>query len=124
MIRAAECPAPEHVGRQTGGDTCFPPRQDSPAVAAPAGPIARRPRIAAPSVLYTVRSSTAFAPRPRRDSLRGGGGLAVVLLLSSCRCRRQGFAVRGETPGYPLFFFNDTATTEIYPLSLHDALPI
>src|SRR3712207_9162952 len=28
-------------------------------------------------------------------------------------------------PRYPfLFFFNDTATTEIYPLSLHDALPI
>src|ERR1035441_11093646 len=29
--------------------------------------------------------------------------------------------------GYDLewcFFFNDTATTEIYPLSLHDALPI
>src|SRR3990172_1938624 len=25
---------------------------------------------------------------------------------------------------YALFFFNDTATTEIYPLSLHDALPI
>src|SRR5260370_9574496 len=24
----------------------------------------------------------------------------------------------------PLFFFNDTATTEIYALSLHDALPI
>src|SRR2546425_12769969 len=23
-----------------------------------------------------------------------------------------------------LFFFNDTATTEFYPLSLHDALPI
>src|SRR3712207_7321801 len=23
-----------------------------------------------------------------------------------------------------MFFFNDTATTEIYPLSLHDALPI
>src|SRR5258707_4946068 len=31
-------------------------------------------------------------------------------------------------PGLPLcsffFFFNDTATTEIYTLSLHDALPI
>src|SRR5439155_12504234 len=90
MIRAAECPAPDHVGRQAGGDTCFPLRQDSPAVAAPAGPIARRLRIAAPSALHTVRSSTAFAPRPRRDSLRGGGGLAVVLLPSSCRCRRQG----------------------------------
>src|SRR3712207_7502009 len=25
---------------------------------------------------------------------------------------------------YPIFFFNDTATTEIYTLSLHDALPI
>src|SRR2546427_9216412 len=25
---------------------------------------------------------------------------------------------------YPIFFFNDTATTEIYTLPLHDALPI
>src|SRR5947209_20493801 len=25
---------------------------------------------------------------------------------------------------YSLFFFNDTATTQIYTLSLHDALPI
>src|SRR3712207_8479558 len=30
-----------------------------------------------------------------------------------CRCRVSG-----------LFFFNDTATAEIYTLSLHDALPI
>src|SRR6267142_1760942 len=27
-------------------------------------------------------------------------------------------------PSKLIFFFNDTATTEIYPLSLHDALPI
>src|SRR5260221_12871405 len=27
-------------------------------------------------------------------------------------------------PHSPFFFFNDTATTEIYTLSLHDALPI
>ena len=26
--------------------------------------------------------------------------------------------------GWGFFFFNDTATTEIYTLSLHDALPI
>ena len=26
--------------------------------------------------------------------------------------------------GFISFFFNDTATTEIYTLSLHDALPI
>src|SRR5689334_23750350 len=29
-----------------------------------------------------------------------------------------------DHPVYVLFFFNDTATTEIYTLSLHDALPI
>src|SRR5260370_10332056 len=29
-----------------------------------------------------------------------------------------------STPSYSFFFFNDTATTEIYTLSLHDALPI
>src|SRR5476649_1474889 len=29
-----------------------------------------------------------------------------------------------ELPGGHVFFFNDTATTEIYTLSLHDALPI
>src|SRR2546426_12193558 len=28
------------------------------------------------------------------------------------------------SPLLPFFFFNDTATTEIYTLSLHDALPI
>ena len=33
--------------------------------------------------------------------------------------RRSGRKERAET-----FFFNDTATTEIYTLSLHDALPI
>src|SRR5476651_1317158 len=30
----------------------------------------------------------------------------------------------GVTSAIWLFFFNDTATTEIYTLSLHDALPI
>src|SRR5256885_10934201 len=30
----------------------------------------------------------------------------------------------GERPVVAFFFFNDTATTEIYTLSLHDALPI
>src|SRR5256885_14653781 len=33
--------------------------------------------------------------------------------------------VRYSLPyGFIFFFFNDTATTEIYTLSLHDALPI
>src|SRR3989442_3146062 len=34
------------------------------------------------------------------------------------------FSVMSITPNDPFFFFNDTATTEIYTLSLHDALPI
>src|SRR5256885_5103299 len=35
------------------------------------------------------------------------------------------FSFRHQHPVRCLFFFfNDTATTEIYPLSLHDALPI
>src|SRR5258705_2204488 len=29
-----------------------------------------------------------------------------------------------NSPRHSIFFFNDTATTEIYTLSLHDALPI
>src|SRR5258706_16132273 len=29
-----------------------------------------------------------------------------------------------RVPSFSFFFFNDTATTEIYTLSLHDALPI
>src|SRR5471030_2656720 len=35
----------------------------------------------------------------------------------------ESYAVRSAIPNN-LFFFNDTATTEIYTLSLHDALPI
>src|SRR6266487_501760 len=31
---------------------------------------------------------------------------------------------RSDSPLLIFFFFNDTATTEIYTLSLHDALPI
>ena len=30
----------------------------------------------------------------------------------------------GQDSNLYIFFFNDTATTEIYTLSLHDALPI
>src|SRR5215469_18842199 len=42
--------------------------------------------------------------------------LRMVLLLCPPRFTRYKNA--------PFFFFNDTATTEIYTLSLHDALPI
>src|SRR2546429_6339376 len=35
-----------------------------------------------------------------------------------------GLLVMCSCPLFSFFFFNDTATTEIYTLSLHDALPI
>src|SRR5271163_2403395 len=37
---------------------------------------------------------------------------------------RRGSPRAGTRVHAPVFFFNDTATTEIYTLSLHDALPI
>src|SRR5438067_3562067 len=32
--------------------------------------------------------------------------------------------IRNPVARHPPFYFDDTSTTEIYPLSLHDALPI
>ena len=37
---------------------------------------------------------------------------------------RSDMMMMDSVPTSTLFFFNDTATTEIYTLSLHDALPI
>src|SRR5256885_10061831 len=42
----------------------------------------------------------------------------ISLQVSRTECRLQ------KTQMFLFFFFNDTATTEIYTLSLHDALPI
>src|SRR3989338_6816772 len=67
-----------------------------------------------------------------------GAGIASVHLLSNGCCDRLRVdllnLLRSEEHTselqsqfhliFRLFFFNDTATTEIYTLSLHDALPI
>src|SRR5256885_338697 len=56
----------------------------------------------------------------RRDRPPRGEGPATRV-----RPDRQRYAPREPRHGVPgVFFFNDTATTEIYTLSLHDALPI
>src|ERR1051325_6858577 len=50
------------------------------------------------------------------------------LLPAECGCyRSEEHTSELQSPyviSYAVFFFNDTATTEIYTLSLHDALPI
>src|SRR5256885_15388648 len=38
--------------------------------------------------------------------------------------KRQSLSIYADPLNSYFFFFNDTATTEIYTLSLHDALPI
>src|ERR1039457_3330556 len=49
------------------------------------------------------------------------GALFVSLMNSGGRLVSGSSLQPNATPS---IFFNDTATTEIYPLSLHDALPI
>ena len=46
------------------------------------------------------------------------------MLLRTCRWIPIIFLCVLDAHRFFLFFFNDTATTEIYTLSLHDALPI
>src|SRR5579884_54228 len=60
----------------------------------------------------------------------GGYGRAYFSCTSAHTCTGDGNAMVARA-GLPLqdmefvhFFLNDTATTEIYTLSLHDALPI
>src|SRR3954462_5221760 len=71
--------------------------------------------------------------RSRRVVSRRSGSERLVPLRRGCRRRRAAPALsrpparlrwRRCTCRLHGFFFNDTATTEIYTLSLHDALPI
>src|SRR5258706_491296 len=94
-------------------------------------PVVRRPLSVARCPSPVVRFPLSVARCPSQ-----------VVRHWSCivRCRRSCIVV-GATPsarpperkfvssmltalGYCFFFLNDTATTEIYTLSLHDALPI
>src|SRR3989304_643275 len=62
----------------------------------------------------------------------GGRNVCSVDREATCAAEADACAIRssrprskmGPFPSCNFFFFNDTATTEIYTLSLHDALPI
>src|SRR3970282_2020388 len=62
------------------------------------------------------------APGRRRAAPRGprAGAPTDGQTRRACTC----WPPPGTAAGRPLFFFNDTAPTEIYTLPLHDALPI
>src|SRR5712664_3077213 len=57
-----------------------------------------------------------------RDSIYKNSYHRCHTTVFSKTCRDRGDGSSGRNP--VTFFFNDTATTEIYTLSLHDALPI
>src|SRR3954449_6265616 len=59
------------------------------------------------------------------SELQSHSHLVCRLLLEKKKQPLTPFLPFSSTPTFSrLFFFNDTATTEIYTLSLHDALPI
>src|ERR1039457_2140724 len=64
----------------------------------------------------------------QRTGGRSLGGAFRKALESGHACARVGPGTLGSALRWvilaQIFFFNDTATTEIYTLSLHDALPI
>src|SRR3970040_1107173 len=66
---------------------------------------------------------TPFRSEDGQRSGRRRAALPRHTEVQTLRCARPSRRAR-TTRGDCLFFFNDTATTEIYTLSLHDALPI
>src|ERR1044072_8899186 len=67
-------------------------------------------------------------PRARRAELcerpKGVDALSIGVVTTGERKRTRLKSSHNDLFRLPVFFFNDTATTEIYTLSLHDALPI
>src|ERR1043165_1579008 len=61
-----------------------------------------------------ARAVTANSP----GAVSGGSGSSKRSEEHTSELQSRGLS------SYAVFFFNDTATTEIYPLPLHDALPI
>src|SRR3989338_7998652 len=75
---------------------------------------------------YTTlfRSTSSFSQIYKECSQRWGafGYFQVPIFQKDRKSTRLNSS--HSSISYPLLFFNDTATTEIYTLSLHDALPI
>src|ERR1039457_6841457 len=62
--------------------------------------------------------------RPQADATRINSVGRLLVLRWSLRIVRGCMFLFCRVLCFFFFFFNDTATTEIYTLSLHDALPI
>src|ERR1039457_5912258 len=69
-------------------------------------------------IFTTARCAEPDFEHTAMEPVRTDAGMDQVLRL------RVGPAMPALVSALTVFFFNDTATTEIYTLSLHDALPI
>src|SRR6516165_914629 len=79
-------------------------------------------------LLLEKKKITARAQQPAMPAIgflssRSAGQSACVFSAFRDGFAEAGF-IEGKNVAIDFFFFNDTATTEIYTLSLHDALPI
>src|SRR5574344_1835771 len=73
--------------------------------------------------VFCLKKKKAFLLAARQDDMARDVHHLTPLFLGNA-CRRPVRSCRRADPPVAFFFFNDTATTEIYTLSLHDALPI
>src|SRR4028119_62991 len=64
------------------------------------------------------------SPRAVSEASRHSAPVRRCVVAAKGVTAGRAVASRGRHLQYAGFFFNDTATPEIYPLSLHDALPI
>src|SRR3989304_6084751 len=92
-----------------------------------------------PSFFLMIRRPPRSTLFPYTTLFRSPGRVTFTGLRVCARRNLRSLATRGSSSSdrkstrlnsshgyksYAVFFFNDTATTEIYTLSLHDALPI
>ena len=73
--------------------------------------------------LKALRTHLSKLPRLDRKSTRLNSSHLVISYAVFCLKKKNRVRTSSGSLFY-VFFFNDTATTEIYTLSLHDALPI
>src|SRR5260370_1175152 len=107
---------------RSGGNRSVGPESASAATTAPERPVtgtatADRPSSRSPWLTAYPSRRGGAPPPPRRARRRRGAGAPPAR-------RARPHPPPPTTPYSFSFFFNDTATTEIYTLSLHDALPI
>src|SRR5258708_6780539 len=82
------------------------------------------PRQVATPLTVVIASPAKPLARRDRKSTRLNSSHQIISYAVFCLKKKKIEKISYSTLFFLFFFFNDTATTEIYTLSLHDALPI